>query len=63
MVMDHFDPDTLSDEEKKAALQYLMFFKKKGSGQIKGRGCANGRKQRLKLNKKDDANFGFFSNI
>ena len=32
--------------EKKRALQYLMFLKKKRNGKIKGRGCADGRKQR-----------------
>jgi hypothetical protein len=43
----------LSCEEKKAALQYLMFIKKKRNGTIKGRGCADGRKQRAYTNKED----------
>ena len=45
---------SLSQEEKRAALQYLMFLKKKRCGKIKGRGCADGRKQR-KSTKKEDA--------
>ena len=40
--------------EKKRALQYLMFLKKKRNGKIKGRGCADGRKQRA-YTKKEDA--------
>ena len=40
------DPSLLSSKEKnKAALQYLMFLKKKRTGVIKGRGCIDGRKQ------------------
>jgi hypothetical protein len=39
--------------EKKASLEYLMFLKKKRCGRIKGRGCADGRKQRLYTNKED----------
>ena len=38
-------------EEKRAALGYLMFLKEKRTGIIKGRGCADGRKQRLYTNK------------
>ena len=33
--------------QKKNALGYRMFLKQKRTGQIKGRGCADGRKQRL----------------
>jgi hypothetical protein len=36
----------MSRDKKRAALQCLMFFKKKLCGMIKGQGCANGRKQR-----------------
>jgi hypothetical protein len=43
----------LSREDKKAALHYLMFLKKKRCGRIKGRGCADGRKQRSYINKED----------
>lgn len=34
--------DELSWEERRSALQYLMFLKREQSGQIKGRGCADG---------------------
>jgi len=37
----------LSEKEKRGSLNYLMFIKKKRDGIIKGRGCADGRKQRL----------------
>jgi hypothetical protein len=43
----------LSAADKKAALQYLMFLKQKRNGTIKGRGCADGRKQREYTNKED----------
>jgi hypothetical protein len=39
-------PRELTREEKRASLQYLMFLKQKRCGKIKGRGCADGRKQR-----------------
>jgi hypothetical protein len=52
-VLDPKDAKTLSREEKKAALEYLMFLKKKRCGKIKGRGCANGRKQRAYTSKED----------
>jgi Reverse transcriptase (RNA-dependent DNA polymerase) len=47
------DPSTLSISDKHGALQYLMFLKQKRCGKIKGRGCADGRKQRLYLSKED----------
>ena len=53
MVMDPTNPTELSTDEKKAALQYLMFLKRKRCGRIKGRGCADGRKQRSNTNKDD----------
>eukprot|EP00957_Ditylum_brightwellii_P077097 5859525-Ditylum_brightwellii.AAC.1 len=37
----------LSRREKSAVLQYLMFFTQKHCGKIKGRGCADGKKQRI----------------
>jgi hypothetical protein len=37
----------LTREEKAASLRYLMFLKQKHCVRIKGRGCADGRKQRL----------------
>ena len=42
----------LSPEQKKEALGYLMFLKKKQCGTIKGRGCADRRKQRAYITKK-----------
>ena len=48
------DATKLSPTQKTNALGYLMFLKQKRSGQIKGRGCADGRKQRLHT-PKDDA--------
>jgi hypothetical protein len=43
----------LTHEERKKALNYLMFLKKKRCGRIKGHGCGDGRKQRLYKTKKD----------
>lgn len=37
---------SLSQQQRRNALQYLMFLKRKRDGRIKGRGCADGRKQR-----------------
>ena len=53
MVIYPRDPTKMTKEEKHAALQYLMFLKKKRCGRIKGRGCADGRKQRLTMNKNE----------
>ena len=38
-------PSQLNHKQKRAALKYLMFLKQKRCGKIKGRGCADGRKQ------------------
>ena len=46
-------PADLSKEHKWKSLAYLMFIKEKGCGKIKGRGCANGRKQRVLMDKED----------
>jgi hypothetical protein len=43
----------LTREEKSKSLNYLMFLKQKRSGRIKGRGCADGRKQRLHKTKEE----------
>ena len=43
----------LSADQCKASLGYLMFLKQKCSGQIKGRGCADGRKQRQYTGKEE----------
>ena len=36
----------LTPEQRREALGYLMFLKRKRCGRVKGRGCADGRKQR-----------------
>ena len=43
--------DDLSNQQIKEALSYLMFLKRKRCGQIKARGCADGRKQRAYIDK------------
>jgi hypothetical protein len=43
----------LTRQEKQASLHYLMFLKQKRCGRIKGRGCADGRKQRLYKTKQE----------
>jgi hypothetical protein len=43
----------LTREEKRDSLWYLMFLKKKRCGRIKGRGCADGRKQRVYKTKEE----------
>eukprot|EP00980_Cylindrotheca_fusiformis_P017053 scaffold5233_cov88-Cylindrotheca_fusiformis.AAC.1 len=52
-VMHGVDPNRLTIAQKKAALQYLMFLKEKRSGKIKGRGCADGQKQRIYKTKEE----------
>ena len=44
---------SLTKTQKKAALKYLMFLKQKRCGKIKGRGCADGRKQRVYKTKEE----------
>jgi hypothetical protein len=54
--MDCIEPkqaQMLTREEKQAALNCLMFLKKERCGRIKGRGCADGRKQRLYKTKEE----------
>ena len=46
-VMHGKKPSELTREQRRAALRYLMFLKEKRSGKVKGRGCADGRKQRI----------------
>jgi Reverse transcriptase (RNA-dependent DNA polymerase) len=56
-MCDVFSPinaNTMSLTEKREALPYLTFLKQKRSGQIKGRGCADGWRQRI-YSKKEDA--------
>lgn len=45
-VMDSV-PSTLGRRDRSDALLYLFFLKKKRDGSIEGRGCADGRKQRV----------------
>jgi hypothetical protein len=45
----------LSKDEKRAALQYLMYLKQKRNGKIKGRGCADGWKQHLYKSKEESS--------
>jgi hypothetical protein len=52
-VLEPKQAQQLTREEKQAALQYLMFLKKKRNGIIKGRGCADGRKQRAYTTKEE----------
>ena len=53
-VLEPRQPETMTTrEEKRAALHYLMFLTKKRCGRIKGRGCADGRKQRGHMSKED----------
>ena len=41
----------LTAQERPEALAYLMFLKRLRTGQVKGYGCANGRKQRVYTDK------------
>jgi hypothetical protein len=41
----------LTHKERTKALAYLMFLKRKRTGQVKGRGCADGQKQRAYTDK------------
>jgi Reverse transcriptase (RNA-dependent DNA polymerase) len=45
--------EDMTDEERDAALQYLMYLKQKRDGTVKGRGCADGRKQRAYTTKEE----------
>ena len=47
------DADSLSHEQKKRTLRYLMFMKEKRCGKIKARGCADGHKKWETTNKQD----------
>ena len=53
MVIKPQHMEKLTEDDKQNALQYLMFLKKKRNGKIKGRGCADGRKQQVYVNKED----------
>jgi hypothetical protein len=45
----------LTSEECNQALAYLMFLKRKRCGKVKGRGCADGQKQRPHIDRADAA--------
>ena len=52
--MGTFKPVNVKDltiKDKERALESLMFLEEKRSGKIKGRICADGRKQRLEVKK------------
>ena len=52
-VMSPVNKYNLMPNERKCALQYLMFLKEKRTGTIKGRGCADGRPQREYMTKQE----------
>ena len=45
--------ESLTREQKHAALKYLMFLKQKCCGKVKGRGCTDGCKQRIYKTKEE----------
>ena len=53
LVIEPVNADKMTLKEKQGALAYLMFLKEKRTGEIKGRGCADGRKQRATLTKEE----------
>ena len=48
-------PSGLNREEKKQALESLLFLKEKRDGSLKGRACADGKKQHGYIPKEDTA--------
>jgi hypothetical protein len=54
-VMEPRNAALLTRGEKRDSLQYLMFLKQKRCGRIKGRGCADGRKQRAWKTKEESS--------
>ena len=42
---------TVIKDQTSCAISYLMFLKEKRDGNVKGRGCANGHKQQLLVQK------------
>ena len=52
-MMNPIHKKCLTQEQRKEALAYLMFLKRKRCRKIKGRGCADGRKQRSYITKED----------
>ena len=43
----------LTPDQRREALAYLMFLKRKRCGKVKGRGCADGRKQRAYITREE----------
>ena len=52
-VMIPVQKESLTLEQQRDALAYLMFLKRKRCGKVKGRGCADGRKQRAYIAKEE----------
>jgi hypothetical protein len=52
-VMQPIKSVELTPEQRREALGYLMFLKRKRCGTVKARGCADGRKQRAYIAKED----------
>ena len=52
-VMKLVHKNKLTPEQRQESLGYLMFMKRKRNGKVKGRGCADGRKQRVWTSKED----------
>ena len=52
-VMEAKKPTELSPKQRREALGYLMFLKRKRCGTVKGRGCADGRPQRKYISKEE----------
>ena len=46
-------PEDITSDTKQKSLGYLMFLKENRNEDIKGRGCANGRSQRLYKSKSE----------
>ena len=52
-VVSPINPKLMTKEMRDKALPYLMFLKRKRCGKIKGRGCADGRRQREFISKEE----------
>ena len=52
-IMIPVQKESLTFEQRKEALAYLMFLKQKRCGKVKGRGCADGRRQRAYIAKEE----------
>ena len=52
-VVTPIDPAKMTKEMRDKALPYLMFLKRKRCGTVKGRGCADGRRQREFISKEE----------